>query len=154
MWVNGVPIPEIAALGEFKKEKDVINKCNQLIYNISTNGSWGMDAMTQLLVDKEDIETLDIRESTKIRAIAAMVYFGVDTLEGVAMRNLGVSRVIAKNMGKIYREHVNEEVPSILNARSWLKEQEISTWNTAVPADSPLTGEGYQTVWKIIEGSY
>jgi superfamily II DNA/RNA helicase len=157
-WVSGERISKIAKLSIFENDDQnatqSINDCIIALNNIVTFSSWGMGAIESLAIKKEDIEKLSKREQYEIRSVPAMIYFGVDTLEGVVMRNIGVPRSIAKKMGESFKQSTGDEIPTITRARNWLKEFEFKAWDECRPQDSDLSGEDYRKIWQISNGQY
>lgn len=154
-WVSGHPVSEIAKLDIFRDENisKMISNCCRLINSVSINGSWGMGAITHLIVDEKRIDALDARERMELRAIPAMIFFGVNSLEGVVMRNLGVPRTVAKTLGELCKAETGSEIPSIQSAKSWLEGQDFNTWEKATPVNSPLSGKEYKKIWEIMNGN-
>jgi replicative superfamily II helicase len=155
-WVKGDKIADIAQheLFENQDRTKSINKCIITLNNIITYSSWGLGVIESLAIKKEEIERLSKREQYEIRSIPAMIYFGVDTLEGVVMRNIGVPRSVAKQMGESYKLSTGDDVPTITKARTWIKSQDSQIWNQCAPRDSNLSGDDYRKVWQISNGEY
>jgi hypothetical protein len=154
--VKGDKIADIAQheLFENQDRTKSINKCIITLNNIITYSSWGLGVIESLAIKKEEIERLSKREQYEIRSIPAMIYFGVDTLEGVVMRNIGVPRSVAKQMGESYKLSTGDDVPTITKARTWIKSQDSQIWNQCAPRDSNLSGDDYRKVWQISNGEY
>lgn len=155
-WVNGAPISNIAEMSIFKDENrtKAITECIKSLINIVNYASWGMGALETLSLKKEDIEKLDKRSQLEIRSIPSMIFFGVNSIEGVVMRNLGVSRSIANSLGERFRQETGDETPSLIKARSWLKEIDERIWEQCVPSGSRLNGPEYKKIWQIMNGEY
>lgn len=158
MWVRGESISLIAQHDMFANENadatKAVTSCTEALANFIHNTSWGLGAFESLTLKKEDIEKMDRRTGLEMRSIPAMIYFGVNTLEGVTLRNLGVPRSMAVPLGEKFRKDGKEEVPSLLAMRKWLEGLEVSAWNECAPQDSKLTGEEYQRIWKVMNGYY
>lgn len=155
-WVKGAKIADIAQheLFESQDRTKSINQCIIALNNIITYSSWGLGAIESLAVKKEEIERLSKREQFEIRSVPAMIYFGVDTLEGVVMRNMGVPRSVAKQMGESFKQSTGDDLPTITKARTWIKSQDATIWNQCAPRDSILSGDDYRKIWEISNGEY
>lgn len=155
-WVKGAKIADIAQHELFANQDRTksINECIIALNNIITYSSWGLGAVESLAVKKEEIERLSKREQYEIRSVPAMIYFGVDTLEGVVMRNIGVPRSVAKQMGESFKQSTGDDLPTITKARTWIKSQDSQIWNQCAPRDSILSGEDYRKIWQITNGEY
>jgi len=155
-WVNGEPISSIAEMSIFKDDDTTkaVTNCIKSLTEIVHYASWGMGALETLCLKKEDIEKLDKRSQFEILSVPSMIYFGVNTLEGVVMRNLGVPRSIANSIGERFRRETGDEVPSLIKARKWLKDADVRTWEQCAPSQSRLTGWEYRKIWQIMNGEY
>lgn len=155
-WVNGEPISSIAEMPMFRDEDKTIavTNCIKSLTEIVHYASWGMGALETLSLKKEEIEKLDKRSQLELLSVPSMIYFGVNSIEGVVMRNLGVSRSIANSLGERYRQETSDEIPSLIKARSWLKESNTKTWDQCVPAKSRMNGSEYKMIWQIMNGEY
>lgn len=155
-WVNGEKISEIAKLPDFKSKKEdateAVNDCVITLNRLIMNTSWGIAALEGLNIKKDDLEKLDKKTQYEIRSIPAMIYFGTDTIEGVAMRNLGIPRSIANSLGQSYIKETNEQIPSIEKMRTWLKSGDLKIWTKSVPKNNIMNGKEYQDIWKIFNG--
>jgi hypothetical protein len=153
-WTKGCPIHEIANLGIFKASSPMrmLSKYTQAISRVSSLGSWGMGAVVSMVLRAGDSSCLDERKLAEIQSLPAMVHFGVDSLEAVALRSLGVPRLIAIGLGKEYQKHSSQEVPKIRDARIWLKDIGDETWHKGLPEGSLLTGAEFKQVWNIFNG--
>ena len=155
-WVKGEKIAEIAHLDLFEDQDrtKAVNECIIALNNIITYSSWGLGAIESLAIKREEIERLSKREQYEIRSVPAMIYFGVDTLEGVVMRNIGVPRSVAKQMGQSFKQSTGDDVPTIIKARTWIKSQDIHVWNSCAPSGGILSGNDYRKIWEISNGEY
>jgi len=156
MWVNGKSLREIAD-AHFINETDIsrrLTECCRLVYQtLSHQGSWGVGALQSLsgLSDNQ----LSLAEKEAIRCVPSMIYFGVPTIEAVLMRSLGVPRSLSVKLGEqfVQNENVEDRIPRIQKARSWLDKTPVSTWQTAADqAGITMRGERLQQVWRIITG--
>ncbi|MBN1404157.1 MAG: DEAD/DEAH box helicase [Opitutales bacterium] len=155
-WVEGRSIQEIATT-YFQAEggdvtKAITDACRAIYRNLINNGTWGLSALSRL--SGIDFETLSPEQKRQIDLLPAMIYHGVKTEEGVLMRMNGVPRSIAESMGESFqrRTHSDGAGGGIQKVRQFLAEADIETWTSARPANSPLSGQEYKNVWKVISG--
>lgn len=152
-WVNGRSIEEIA-LDYFTDGKDqtkaLTAACKAIYKTLVNNGTWGMSALSRL--SGIDFDSLSETEKRKINMIPAMIYHGVQSEEGVLLRMNSVPRTIAESLGSVMKDSVPKQNRSVQDARSFLKQSDISVWEKAVPKTSSLSGEEYKRIWKILSG--
>ncbi len=152
-WVNGLSIEKIAQnyfQSENNQTKAITETCKAIYKTLVNNGTWGMSALSRL----SGIEFDDLSETEKrqINMIPAMIYHGVQSKEGVLLRMNSVPRTIAEPLGGIMKNEVPIESCTVQDARSFLKESNISIWNQAVPQSSSLSGDEYKQIWQILSG--
>ena len=156
-WVNGKPISDITK-EYFVKEGDVggtnalTDTCKAIYRAIVNNGTWGVAALRQL--SGIDVDSLSETERRRMRILPAMIYHGVNSEEAVLMRMNAVPRTAAELLGSMYCEVADHDAnkPSVTHARDFLKSLTSADWDRARPADSHLSGSGYQTVWQVLSG--
>lgn len=153
-WVDGKSIQEIATT-YFQADDStgaITDACKAIYRNLVNNGTWGLSALSRL--SGIDFEGLSDQQKRHINLLPAMIYHGVKSEEGVIMRMNGVPRSIAEGMGEHYRS-VQTTVPGasgVQKVRQFLATADISFWNRARHATSPMSGEEYKKVWKVISG--
>ena len=153
-WVRGVSVSEIARqfFPDEDPTKSVTDCCRRLFGNILPNATWGFGALQTLGVSDEQLRSVPLAQQLEIRSVPAMLFYGVDTLDGVVMRNLNVPRLIAKQMGERFGRDVRGLEGRMGRARDWLNEQPVAAWQEVVPTGSRLNGAEYRRVWAIING--
>ena len=153
-WVNGKSIEGIALnyfKGEENQTKALTAACKAIYKTLVNNGTWGISALSRL--SGIDFEQLDETEKRQINMIPAMIYHGVQSEEGVLLRMNSVPRSIAETLGIIMKKNLSSEGTStIQDARTFLKQSDISTWEQAKPQASSLSGKEYRRVWEILSG--
>ncbi len=152
-WVNGKSIEEIARdyfSGEEVQTKDISAACKAIYKTLVNNGTWGMSALSRL--SGFDFDQLSNSEKRQINMVPAMIYHGVKSEEGVLLRMNSVPRSIAESLGSIMKESVTIENRTVQDARSFLKQSDISTWDRAIPRSSSLSGKEYKQIWHILSG--
>ena len=152
-WVNGKSIEEITRdyfSGEEVQTKDISAACKAIYKTLVNNGTWGMSALSRL--SGFDFDKLSNSEKRQINMVPAMIYHGVKSEEGVLLRMNSVPRSIAESLGIIMKESATIENRTVQDARSFLKQSDTSTWDSAVPLASSLSGEEYKQIWHILSG--
>lgn len=152
-WVNGMSIEEIARdyfKGGEDQTKALTAACKAIYKTLVNNGTWGMSALIRL--SGIDFDRLSDTEKRQINMIPAMIYHGVQSEEGVLLRMNSVPRTIAESLGSVMKDSVSKENRTVQDARSFLKQSDISAWEKAVPQTSSLSGEEYKRIWKILSG--
>ncbi len=153
-WVRGQRVTDIAHqfFGDDDPTKSVTDCCQKLFGNILPNATWGLGALQSVGIEENHLNSLSRAQQLEVRSIPAMVLYGVDTLDGVIMRNLNVPRLIAKAMGERFGREVTSLEGRMSHAKNWLGAQPVETWQQAVPTGSGLDGSGYKRVWEILNG--
>ena len=135
-WVSGKTISEIAKIYFGGTDVNSIKECVNNIYaKISNYATWGLSAIQKISFHDSQIKLTDVDEN--IKNFPAMIYYGVNTDEAILMRMNNVPRMIADNLGKLYRETHNDV--KIYDVKShdvinWLKNLANEKWNTSVPS--------------------
>lgn len=156
-WVNGKSLEDIAKTyfrhgEEGSDTKAFTDACRALYRAIVNNGTWGISALSR--VSGIDFDALPDADRRRLNALPAMIYHGVRTEEAVLMRMNSAPRSAAESLAAMYRSSVSDDGArySVGRARSFLESMSASDWNRARPADAPLSGEGYRTVWRVLSG--
>jgi len=152
-WVNGTSIEEIARdyfKGGEDQTKALTAACKAIYKTLVNNGTWGMSALSRL--SEINFDGLTEPEKRQINMIPAMIYHGVQSEEGVLLRMNSVPRTIAESLGSVMKDSVSKKNRTVQDARSFLKQSDISAWEKAVPQTSSLSGEEYKRIWKILSG--
>lgn len=155
-WVSGRSIQDIAATYFQSDDNDITSSitdaCRAIYRNLTNNGTWGLSAISR--ISGINFEELTDEEKRKIDLLPAMIYHGVKTEEGVLMRMNGVPRSVAEKLGEDFKDYIDSENTgtSIQIARTFLESSDQSIWDNAKPENSPLSGEEYKKVWKVISG--
>ena len=156
-WVNGKNISEIATR-MFPNENEAqkgIQKTTKALYKVVANAAtWGLSALQQMPTSGSDWENLSAIDKKRMANLPAYLHYGVNTDEGVLMRKNNVPRSIANSLGKVFKGSIEGDIfdQKSSGITSWIKEQEIATWNEIKPTDSQLSGEDYKKIWKKLNG--
>ncbi|MGI6627798.1 MAG: DEAD/DEAH box helicase [Bacillota bacterium] len=155
-WVSGRPLSEIALkyFSRGKKEKTVteaLTDCSRALFrHLTYVGPWGLYSLQNLPGSALNFEEMDEHEARNIRNLPAMLYYGVDTAEAIAMRMLGVPRSAAPSLGAAFEEEVGDV--DLFTARKWLKGLSSAEWAKCLPRELHMSGGDFREVWKIISG--
>lgn len=150
-WVSGKEFTEIAKNVWGSDDPTAISKCVKAIYQKVVNGaSWGLAALLSMPTSGVDFSQLTEDEIGNLKNIPAMVYYGVNTEEGIVMRINNVPRSIANKLGEIYKMEIGNISPR--SAYEWLKSIPASIWDKSVPSDKSMSGEDYKKIWEKLSG--
>jgi len=155
-WVNGRDIVSIASrFYPLLTRQIAIQKTTRALYKIVANAAtWGFAALQKMPTSGVDWESMSEIEKKRMANLPAYLHYGVNTDEGVLMRKNNVSRSIANRLGELYSASVAGEIFSqpTSSINQWIGQQDIQTWNRIRPANSKLSGEDYNKVWKKLNG--
>jgi hypothetical protein len=140
-WVNGVPIPELARK-YFQKngqtDVDTITQCGKDLFGkLIQTASWGLGALLSI--------TGSGLEDAHIKNLPSEAFYGVNSDEAIVMRLLGIPRLAASSMARMYPPAENIPLPQI---RTKLLSLQDSDWQKALGESGPI----YKKVWRILEG--
>jgi hypothetical protein len=140
-WVNGVSIPELARK-YFQKEgqtdANAITHCGQNLFGkLTQTTSWGLGALLSI--------TGSELEDEHIKNLPSRAFYGVNSDEAIVMRLLGIPRLAASSMARMYPIVENTPLPQI---RAKLLSLQDSDWQKALGE----SGSIYKKVWRILEG--
>ncbi|UYP46475.1 hypothetical protein NEF87_002760 [Candidatus Lokiarchaeum ossiferum] len=152
-WVGGKKIDEISNLHFSGIDINSITKCISVIYSKIINlSTWGLSSIQKLTYNDKDRQLMSIDEQRKLSNLPAMIYYGVNTDEGILMRINNVPRTIANRIGKIYCKS-NKKIYDVNSYEvvNWLSDLESSKWIDP-KKKSKMKGEDYKNLWKILNG--
>ena len=148
-WTGGATVDQIADRW-FSSAQEDPDKRRRLAghYLYSTlvgQVPWGMGAVQRLaLATDEDIQA--------VGHVPSLVFYGVRTREAAALRMAGVPRIAAEGLGRQWGQEGLGEASSFTDMRAWLAQRSPEQWSKALPAESPLDGDGCRRVWSILAG--
>jgi replicative superfamily II helicase len=154
-WVSGKSIQEIAQ-AYFRADQNatraITEACKAIYRNLANNGTWGLSALSRL--SGMNFDQLSDAQKRHINLLPAMIYHGVRSEEGVLMRMNDIPRSIAEQLGESFRNSAreNNRQSTVQTVRTFLASADIGVWNRARPANSPLSAEEYQNIWRILSG--
>ncbi|OQX52470.1 MAG: hypothetical protein B5M53_08355 [Candidatus Cloacimonas sp. 4484_209] len=150
-WVSGKEFTEIAREIWSTDDPTAISNCVKAICQKVVNGAtWGLAAFLNMPTSGINFSDLTEEEIRRLKNIPAMVYYGVNTEEGIVMRINNVPRSIANKLGEIYKMETGDISPR--SAYEWLKNTSSSVWNESVPPNKNISGDDYKRIWEKLSG--
>jgi hypothetical protein len=148
-WTSGATVDEIADRWFSSMEEDPDKRrrlaSHYLYSKLIGQVPWGMGAVQRLALRAED----DIQA---FGHVPSLVFYGVRTREAAALRMAGVPRIAAEGLGSQWRAEGQQPASSFDRIRSWLTRRSAQQWSDALPAESPLDGEGCRRLWSVLAG--
>lgn len=145
-WVVGKTLPEIADTWYAQAEGDeaLRNAGRYLFRDLTGQLPWGMGALQALagLTDAEG-EAADLA-----RSAPAMAYYGVDAVQALAMRMVGVPRAAASVIGR----DSPRDFDSFAAARAWVDALPAARWREAERERGMRDGV-LERIWRELGGS-
>lgn len=153
-WVSGVSLETMArryaTLEEgkaFDKDRDTADFSRYLFSALIGRASWGLGALEGICLAGQPDDVWN-----KVGYVPSMVYFGVQEREAVWLRMVGVPRVVAEGLGRVWRDDNRQEPASFEELRSWVGALDDSRWKKTIPKDSNLTTADMRWIWKEFAG--
>lgn len=147
-WVNGDSILDISEK-YFQNESDPMDRvfeASKYINNKMLMVSWGINAMLKVSAfSNEDIQLDEISQ------IPAYIYFGTKTKESLALRMVGVPRLVSEKLGEQYGREFQNKSASFSDIRKWLENLDDNYWNHASKFKK-IKGHRIKKLWKILNG--
>jgi len=155
-WVSGVPIERIAT-EYFDGTTDnmttaITDACKGIYRTLANAGTWGLAALAKM--SGIDFDSLSPEQRRAINNLPAMLYHGVSTEAGIAMRINSVPRSIAERLGQRFSGSVamTDDVGRPQIARQYLMSLGDGDWDQARPAQATMSGADYRAVWARLSG--
>jgi len=146
-WVSGKELTEIAKEIWGGDNPTQISNCVRAINQKVVNGAtWGLAAFLNMPTSGIDFSKLSEEDRRNLQNIPAMVYYGVNSEEGIVMRINNIPRSIANKLGEMCKKEIGTMSPK--SAYDWLKSKPASVWNEVVPENKNITGEDYKKIWE------
>jgi hypothetical protein len=155
-WVSGAPIERIATEyfdgGAQNMTKAITDACKGIYRTLANAGTWGLAALSKM--SGVDFDSLSPELRRSINNLPAMLYHGVSSEAGIAMRINSVPRSIAERLGQKFALSVAsaEEVGRPQIAREFLVSLREADWDEARPAGTAMSGADYRHVWAQLSG--
>jgi len=146
-WVKGEKLVSIADLHPAystynESEQNIQKRITEFVTkmnDIRFKASWGLSALEGIVRDKAEI---------KDSHIPSMVYFGVDTEKSLAMRMIGVPRILAVSLQNILEDNLNQY--SFSDLRNRIKNLPDTDWDALKPSSSTLNGMEWKRISEIL----
>ncbi|MBU7018736.1 MAG: DEAD/DEAH box helicase [Theionarchaea archaeon] len=149
-WVNGVPLNTMAeryGIGDEDDKQKQLTEFSDYLFGLLGVASWGIGALEGICLAQATED-----EWQEVGYIPAMVFYGVRHKEAVWLRMVGVPRVLADGLAKIWREK-NAFLPTSYDGiRVWVDKLSDSEWLEAVPENVRLTPEQCRILWESFRG--
>jgi RAD3-like DEAD/DEAH box helicase len=155
-WVSGAPIERIATDyfdgNAANMTKAITAACKGIYRTLANVGTWGLAALSKM--SGVDFDSLSPEMRRSINNLPAMLYHGVSSEAGIAMRINSVPRSIAERLGEKFAGSVAsvEEVGRPQIAREFLMSLREADWDEARPAGAAMSGADYRYVWAQLSG--
>jgi hypothetical protein len=155
-WVSGRSIRAIAE--EYfhgKTTTDKISKaCREIYRSLSTFGSWGLAAISQLPTSGLDFSTLSEDQKRVVNLLPAMIYHGVSSQDAILLRMNSVPRSLAEPLAERFRKTAGYDPRSgVAQAARFLRDLPETEWKASAPVHSDLSGKEYRDIWIKLRGS-
>ena len=144
-WVNGVSIPEIASQYFMSEHNDLnvaITDCGRNLFGrLIQTASWGLGALLSITGNELPEEQLNV-----LGNLPSQVFYGVNDDSAIALRLLGVPRMVAIPMAEAMPGILDTPIPEV---RERLRELDEAGW--AQPLGQHR-GRVYRRAWRVMEG--
>jgi hypothetical protein len=154
-WVSGAPIEKIAT--EYfdgsteNMTKAITAACKGVYRTLANAGTWGLAALSKM--SDIDFDSLSPELRRSINNLPAMLYHGVSSEAGIAMRINSVPRSIAERLGERFAGAVtSEDLGHPQVAREFLVSLREADWDEARPTGATMSGADYRHVWARLSG--
>ncbi|MGW0081872.1 hypothetical protein [Streptomyces sp. NPDC003393] len=140
-WVSGKTLPEIADSWFSHMDKPLTFTGRYLFKDVAGYLPWGIGAL-QLV----ELSGANSEATSAAFHVPAMAFYGVDSIDSLPLRMVGVPRAAAKAFG--------ERAPrfsSFREAREWVSAQPESAWMG--PSNRNFSADTLRTVWEAVGGS-
>lgn len=141
-WVRGSSLPEIAETWFSTNHRDLSRVGRYLFRELSGQLPWGIGALQLIELSGNESDG-----ATLARHVPAMSFYGVDSIEALPMRMVGVPRAAARRLGD-----QAPEFTSFSQAREWVAGLPDSVWRT-VAREKGFQPSTLKTVWETVGGS-
>lgn len=151
-WISGKDLADITRHFWHEENEGNLSKCISILYSkIVNSATWGLASLQKLPTSGIDFDSLSEEDSRRLKNIPAMIYYGVNTDEGILMRTNNVSRSVAKQLGKLFKSQNNDIYTSNTEmVTKWLDNLNEEEW--MVSDKTSITGAEYKKIWKRISG--
>lgn len=141
-WVNGASLSDLARA---EYDGDLLRCCQHVYSKISNLIPWGLRAVHRIVRRRQSEG-----EDPEADLASAMVFHGVRSAEGIALRMNGVPRLVAERLAGSMRRDLGRDLHGV---RLWLERQEDGDWERAMPLGARTTGAEVRRIWEVLEGA-
>jgi superfamily II DNA/RNA helicase len=147
-WVKGEKLVNIANLHPFfniqnkesKEAEERITNFVKKMNDIRFKASWGLSALEGIVRGNEN----EIKDSY----IPSLVYFGVDNERSLALRMIGIPRMLSTSLQDILHDNLNQY--TFRDIRNKVKHLTNTDWDTLKPSNSTLSGIEWKRISEIL----
>lgn len=151
-WVRGDTLSSLATRYPLSDEPDtdrqVADFSRYLFSSLLGRASWGLGALEAIcLAGKEEAQWEDAGY------VPSMIFFGVQRKEAIWLRMVGVPRVVADGLGKIWQQRQSEAPGTYNDIRSWVEQLSDDDWGQVIPSKTSLTPNDMKLIWREFAGA-
>lgn len=143
-WVKGETMDTMSKIHPYydsmSDNNERINEFVQKINEIRFKSSWGLSALEGIVKGNED----DIKDTY----VPSFAYYGVDNEKSLALRMIGVPRLLSGSLSQIIDKDIFTY--SFKGLRKIIKGLQNSDWDTLKPEKSALTGQEWKRITEIL----
>ena len=143
-WVKGETMDTMSKIHPYYASKtddnERINDFVQKMNEIRFKSSWGLSALEGIVKGNED----DIKDTY----VPSFAYYGVDNEKSLALRMVGVPRLLSGSLSQIIDKDISTY--SFRKLRNMVKGLKNSDWDALKPAKSSLTGQEWKKITEIL----
>ena len=154
-WVTGKSIKELAKeffANSTSPTEAITSVCKVIYKELVNSGPWGMAALSKLPTSGINFDALSEDEKRKINTVPAMIYYGVQTEEGILMPMNSVPRSVAEPLGREFVSKNKISEKTMTAAGSFLRSLGDAEWSRVLPSDSAMSGSDYREIWQRLSG--
>ncbi len=143
-WVKGETMDTMSKIhpyyGTISDDNTRINDFVQKMNEIRFKSSWGLSALEGIIKGNKD----DIKDTY----VPSFAYYGVDNEKSLALRMVGVPRLLSGSLSQIIDENISDY--SFGKLRNMVKGLKNSDWDALKPATSSLSGQEWKRITEIL----
>jgi len=143
-WVKGDKLNTISSIHPmFQNTTDSSSRISQFVNYMNSmrfKASWGLSALEGIVRGNEN----EVKDSY----VPSFVYYGVDDKKSLAMRMLGIPRSLSGGLSQLFDDDINQY--SFSKLRTYINTLSPSTWDSAIPPTSKLSGAEWKRIVEIL----
>jgi len=154
-WVGGKSMNQMADeyFSEVSDSTLRLTMCVKAVHRHLINSTtWGMAAI-QRSASGIDFEALSDSDKKKLAELPAMVYYGVDTTEAIALRKARLPRAASKSLSNKLKRDFGDTLYEKTGSEieNWVNSLDDRDW--AVTANGQMSGEDNKRIWEILKNT-